>query len=458
MKRTLTLILAILMLSLPLTSCSPAAGAPGDGSGAVADGGGGLDNGTTNNGENDADDVPRDEYGFTIFPDGNYLADPMFDTDDPLPDYDANNDFILIGNYGLSGGGLCSTDDTIYYIIQHNEKQTYCTLMYRDKKTGISGPLCGKPECLHNDRDCNAYISTDKDYLYGLYVYDRKLYLSTGSSVINMELDGTNRGGMGISSGLFLTNGRVTNSAVPHRGYEYYFGTKYDITDGVVNETLVVAAQPLDGGEGFKIIERAVPDNTLCQVRFAGNDVYILVGYPVFLNEIDTVGEIELYRWDSKTRRSEVLYYGRLDKEDGETFDSFFRNFTVIPKDGIYLQTEHFLYNEEGDEYGSHHIYDNCGLSRYSFETGDMEHFVWIGSDHGSVEFIRDGKVYSSGYGSVFVHDLDGNLLLQGELYEPRFSETAGYDDEYIYQRRTFKDGEGYIALPLDGGAAIILE
>ena len=40
-------------------------------------------------------------------------------------------------------------------------------LMYTDLETGITAPLCGKPECTHEDASCNASVGVmDEDMYY----------------------------------------------------------------------------------------------------------------------------------------------------------------------------------------------------------------------------------------------------------------------------------------------------
>ena len=45
-----------------------------------------------------------DAYGFTLWPEGNYLADARFDTDEYLPDFDVDASFIY-----RARGSMCST-------------------------------------------------------------------------------------------------------------------------------------------------------------------------------------------------------------------------------------------------------------------------------------------------------------------------------------------------------------
>lgn len=441
MKRILSLFLAL--LAVTLSSCSTIKKTPQDGS--------------TNNhfpGQSDEDDdFIKDEFGFAKFPEGNYLADKKFDTDEYLPDYDADNNFILLGNYGPGGGGICSTDDTIYYFSESEDMQ-YCLLMYRDKVTGISAPLCGKPECLHNNKNCNAYVEGSSTFLNGLYIYGDMLYWISRKGISSVNLDGTNRAFVrGLNSKLFVPVGGITNSAVMHRGYIYYFSVDQQVTDSKQYYYLKVAAEPIDGCEdGFVIMTRSL-NNPICQLRFAGNDVYIMIGETERREDGDAIGVMELCRWDSKTRKGEILYKGALDDEENVSFDEWFRDFVPIPGDGIYLYKKYSRFEEDGS-----YVY-NSGLCKYSFETGEIEHITWLDGERGEIDFVKDSRIYSTYFGTVNISDFEGNLIAQSAQVESRsFGEAAGIDDDYIYFLNNGGLHDNYEAVPLDGGDSIILD
>lgn len=53
------------------------------------------------------------------------------------------------------------TPDTIYFA---GYSDSY--IRYVDKATGISGVLCGKPECRHDSDSCNAYVMLPKTLFF----------------------------------------------------------------------------------------------------------------------------------------------------------------------------------------------------------------------------------------------------------------------------------------------------
>ena len=56
-------------------------------------------------------------------------------------------------------------------------------IWYCDKETGASGKLCGRPECTHEGKDCNAYSIA----ISGLNYYDQALYWGSSD---DMEANG----------------------------------------------------------------------------------------------------------------------------------------------------------------------------------------------------------------------------------------------------------------------------
>ncbi len=111
---------------------------------------------------------------------------------------------------------FCYADGNIYYL---------------DKESGASTVLCGKPECSHNDENCNAFTAA-----LSLTYYDGKLYwthhdyVQENGSVVDkgirlhcMDLDGTNHT---VVQNLEFTPGGNTSSSLTkpiiHRGIVYF--------------------------------------------------------------------------------------------------------------------------------------------------------------------------------------------------------------------------------------------
>lgn len=373
---------------------------------------------------------------FTVFPKGNYLADAKFDTDEFLPDYDSDSSFLKFGM--TRAAALCQTDDTVYTC-------TGSFIMYMDKATGISGPLCGKPECLHNGSTCNAYVSR---YADGLCIYEGKLQWIDNGTVTRVNLDGTGRETMGmVHSSAY---GNLSNPTIAfHRGYVYYAGVGSTVSNGVAQRYVTVIAEPMDGGEQFVIMEKTVGGAAQCRISLVGNDLYVMV----YSSSKDTDDSDErkayttFYRWDSKTRKSELIAEIR-GTEIGMYSEG--KDFWPVPGDGIYFQGHNSFDTEDG-------LSIRDIVCKYSFETEEIREVV---------SFInRIYPCYTKDFiitwdTLVYAYDYDGNLLFSIPGGEYSITTFAGADDGFIYYHCHPNLGEGeeyFIAIPLDGGEIIVI-
>lgn len=110
---------------------------------------------------------------------------------------DSDRSFAQFGTY------VCETEDTVYfmttgtvYFERLHDYNSASMLYYLDKATGISVPLCGKPECKHDDESCNAYISSTQPV--SLADYNGRLYwIAMGNDnkyhIYSAAYDGTDR-------------------------------------------------------------------------------------------------------------------------------------------------------------------------------------------------------------------------------------------------------------------------
>ena len=405
----------------------------------------------------DADFDPyHDEYGFVIFAPGDYLTDRKFDTDEYLPGYDANNAFIVPGN--PSNGGICSNDDMIYYFCGVpadliNGKKAYTILMYRDKTTGESGPLCRKAECDHSDSSCDAYFTTSTSDLRGLFMYNGKIHWSTSTNVNRINPDsGEKEKVLTVPKGMFPEyNVNSVEAAVPHRGYIYYAGKSSTLSGGVYKYSLKISAEPIDGGDdGITILEREASSYTACNLRFVGNYVYIMISDYLLTGDAE-VNSIELYRWDSKTRKAEMLYTftdGWTDNGEDVWIDEL--GWFVIPGDGIYIVKGSYTH---GEHYSL--VKFRQGLCKYSFASRELEEVTWLKDNYSVMPFLSDDRVYASSSESIGMFDLNGNLV--GEAADNVWwgGAFAGADSDFMYFA---SPSYGYITVPFDGGEILVLD
>ena len=87
--------------------------------------------------------------------------------------------------YAESQGRVVKVD-TVYYIYSYDTRFLY----YYDENSGVSGKLCGKAECLHEDTSCNAYLG----FTMNMQVYDGYIYwLESGHMLYRADLAGNGR-------------------------------------------------------------------------------------------------------------------------------------------------------------------------------------------------------------------------------------------------------------------------
>ena len=87
--------------------------------------------------------------------------------------------------FNLFCGSMAETPEGYYYL-----RDTFVYYCPRGESRFV--PLCGKPNCTHNDPNCNAFVSLGSP----LELYDGMLYIDVGPdedalSFVKMKLDGT---------------------------------------------------------------------------------------------------------------------------------------------------------------------------------------------------------------------------------------------------------------------------
>lgn len=452
MKKILALILTLALSMVLLASCEMLVPGPTERPSI------GLPPETAAPGPAGTDDPAEENYGFTIFPEGNYLADPKFDTDVYLPDHDVPPAMSFMNYWGnMINELMCQSEDTWYYT-QKSETGSMI-LMYADKATGIGGPLCGRPECLHNNSSCNAYLE-NASWPRGLCVYDGQLYWVAGagsSKIYRMNLDGTGR-----SDGTALNpndDTEVTNGGYArfHRGYVFSSGSKSTVVNGRATNFVAVTAGPMEGGDQFTIFKKEYAGYTpYCALRFIGNDVYISV-FSYFHEDAENFtgyhSLFEVYRWNMKTRESEPVFIGSY--EDGVEFERY--DFRVVPGDGIYLQKK--ISDPEDGSY-------SYIAGKYSFATGEFEDIELRGYELriNGYPLDRWEPNYSEHYiikwgnHEVYVWDYDGNPVYSVAGIETQMMSQIGADEDYLYLSNSDMRHYEYVAIPLDGGEIIVME
>ena len=93
---------------------------------------------------------------------GTEATQGFFDGDAPMPEYDADNRYML-----WEVNSFQETEDYFFGTVLFGRY-----LHYYDLQTGISGLLCPDPACTHDSGDCFAKMEPNASVSY----YDGKLY------------------------------------------------------------------------------------------------------------------------------------------------------------------------------------------------------------------------------------------------------------------------------------------
>ena len=321
-------------------------------------------------------------------PNVNYLADKKFDTDEYLEGYDSG---LLC--YSSSRG--CETPDA-YYMVSGRY------LMFYDKASGISGPLCAKPECMHDTTDCNAFI----DIPLGICYYDGRIYWvgNNGSGddcLYSCATDGSDRKEVALVREMPPTHHKTYGNSTIfcHRGYCYVAFNTSTVENGANVGHNYLYAISLKTGERYEVLD------DLCGPYISGpgldfgmyaigNDIYILSDDGSVDETADTQ-PIIIRVFHSRTRELETIC-----KIVPQTDDLIsMGNLKVTPEQDIYICTWH------KDDDGNHHY----NVEKVIPEENRSE--VVFTSDS-SVEFTED-YIFK-----VPIIEDDGTVTLEAWDYE----------------------------------------
>ena len=388
-----------------------------------------------------------------------YLADPVFATDEPLPDYDFQLDFYT----AIGFTEMCASEDAYYFTERDLSTDLGAQFIwYYDKQSGLSGKLCTRPECLHSGSTCNAYLDSSVN---ALSFYDGRLYCyyrpfnneKTANMCISMNPDGTGRrtemdaplepcGGDSIS---FI-----------HRGYIYMAAAESEVHVAEATNTPRLYCWNIKTGEETLLYE-GPSTSKFINVRAMplGNDIYFAYSETTD----DGNGTINtLCRIDTGTREVETCFSNQADY--------FIASIEPIKDDGVYMICSRP---------------EKSCIGRYDFKTGEISY-----SGEGAIigtENMMDGKVigytdeeYIMGIGQSrycgVIYSFDGEKIAETaaltEIDGDKFSELSnkngsvfttlmGCDGENVFIRfdKIFASSTGdvtkqsiiYYAFPLDG-------
>lgn len=366
-----------------------------------------------------------------------------------------------------AGTSVCETEDTVYFVASdkiYNEALDYSfsssMLYYMDKATGISGPLCGRPECGHDNDSCNAYLSGTSPY--GFANYNGRLYwIADGKDykyyLYSAAYDGTDRqtvrdlgGGLGAADDESLLRAPVIMTAF-HRGYAYLTCNPGGIVDGEEKYRNYITAVSLDpGGEDFVILDEETTNWIDGRTQLYGNSLYIFL-----LDRSKDDGTSRLLRWDIETHALETLFDGNAPFAPQVDF--------WVTEEGIFIQGTAFdgpFTDDNGNRAWKRSVYF------YDFSTGEFESAFQVAGGAGgnscgfsdglcvvktdrsiwtNPENVYDITAYDLNGRTVFADTFDAKIL-HSTLGWANF---AGADENNLY---FYSEVYGaLICIPIDG-------
>lgn len=404
----------ILLCLLLLTSCTPAEPGPSNSPGTASP----------------ANTASGSEAQPTKAP--NYLSDPKFDTKDPLPQYDHDN------TWAHRSKPYYATADTLY-LWGGTHGRSF--LNYVDLVTGISGPLCGKPECSHTDSQCSAYAINPT----GLSLYAGKLYWLGYDENGDPAIFCVNPDGAGRVKVCSLDRARDQEIVgdrriIFHRGYAILFGSRGSVVNGVVQRGSIIYVVSLATGEEAVILDQTFGGETVTSIKAVP---YRDTLYLIYTESTDGQLRMDISAWSLKTHETTLLY--------SQTTE-------LIPE-GIWPTEGGFL------------ISDASGSGIYKFvpDTGK----ITLAFDFCTEEEGYYGATFANGYTigwtlseeripHIRATDLEGNEVYSEELGLPDWpSQGLGYglmgaDDGNLYVQLDWKGGKTTaVQIPLDGAGTV---
>ena len=390
---------------------------------------------------------------------------------EPAPEEDRGFDSARSFAHYQTNVYAAETPDTIYFMTNGYFK----FIKYVDKATGISGVLCGKPECRHNDSDCNAYVMMPKF----LFVDSGRLYWITTEStqlspftdcVYSMAPDGTDRRKEAELPPDLSPSGISFNHYLLCDGWIYYSTVSDEIKDGVQTHYNYVAAASLASKQESATVILLEETNAAlyddASIQFYGGYLYILTSnYNVSSGEDEYLADCRLRRWRAETGELETLYEDyrsplNFTSELWVTDGGVFFNRNTSPTADAPLENRIYRYDFDSGE--CEHIFDN-GMYGWPDQTLIADDLI---TGYGLMK--NDGGIYDF---YVVLKDFEGNVLVDKTYtldirdgytgygrYGIRF---LGRDEEYAYYSFSgSSDNINYVSIisaALDGSGARVM-
>lgn len=296
-------------------------------------------------------------------------------------------DYAFVADYSL--GKFHETDKGYYRVSDKSIKLGLGSsmsrskfMMYADKSNSANWIyLCNKPNCRHNNEDCNAYIGDISDSA-GVWIYKDHIYYYTWGQLCRMDMDGSNHeavrdlphGGQGVSLILYWYGKYI----YCHKNVENDVLTIYDLSFADEKEDVIIHQ---DKG-----------------------DTVTIPLYPSYHMSFYTGRYILDFRYGTPTGEVRHEYY-EWDKDNNSTIH--------LEDDDAYGRGAYFIDNH------AYYYESNDGFYKKDMHNKEITKIVdakehkgrAIVTDHYLIEtslIVRDGK---REVGKMYIYNLEGKLL-----------------------------------------------
>ena len=223
----------------------------------------------------------------------------FFDGDAPMPEYDADNRYML-----WEGLSFQETENYFFGTVLGGEY-----IHYYDMQTGISGLLCPDPACTHDSGACPARVGIGASVSY----YNGKLYWvgkdpaggGNDEYLWRSDITGATREKLKTISFQDTILVYQPQQYYIHRGNLYFLG-RAGIVDGTeTGDRITLMTAPLEGNDAFTVLyDKTFYVGVDATARFVGNKVYFAVqsGTP------DSPKDMTITCYDRTNGTSQVLF------------------------------------------------------------------------------------------------------------------------------------------------------
>ena len=302
---------------------------------------------------------------------------------------------------------FCRIGDNSYYSQRNADGLQF--LYYYDAKTKQAAPLCGKPECTHDDPECSACIGN----AIGVSGRGEHIYWVTpefnsgddGYILYRMNADGTKRKKLRKLS-------KINENVLPTGNFmalydsknAYFCGNRTNILDGEEIQTTALYCCPQEAEEMRVLYEEQELRAPVIQIY--KNHLYLsLTRQSVTEENGDYIlsSDFSLRRYDMENWEEEILFRGELD---------------FVPY-GFFVLDDRILITAVSS--------GNSRVFAYDFEKKTIEAALKFGEgDEYEVLYVDDNRVVGYTYPDfpdfsrkkVKVTDFEGKVLLEAESEE----------------------------------------